>query len=377
MAVTVAELLRLSLFKTARLVSGRDGLDRNIEQISVFDCPFTPEDANIISKGDAFISGLHQFRDDPHTLVEFVRFLYLTETSCLLITDENMNLFTEDVIESLSSIPYPIISFPKQYSYVKIMETVRSQIFQYNRGGSSEWALHTILNQNVSGFDLREMIYQLNPSFESNIAVLSFFPKSAPLPAAASLDGLLKKQELFVFYQRHCMILVSDSDKGLLASRIKYLKSMLPSYVSDIFCGISSIYPLYDIKLAILNASFLLTKSSMTGNTFCTAEAFDSLDLLIAFRYDQSVQDYYKRLYNLIQTFDSDGNLELIKTIQTFILCKGSYKETAKSLSQHENTIRYRLNRLRGLLGMEDDVILFHETMSVFVKLHMLFSKTI
>ncbi|MDE6902086.1 MAG: helix-turn-helix domain-containing protein, partial [Lachnospiraceae bacterium] len=134
---------------------------------------------------------------------------------------------------------------------------------------------------------------------------------------------------------------------------------------------------LYDIKLAILNANFLLTKSTITGSDFCTAEAFDSLDLLIAFRYDQAVQDYYKRLYNLIQTFDNDGNLELIKTIQTFILCKGSYKETAKSLSQHENTIRYRLNRLRGLLGMEDDVILFHETMSVFVKLHLLFSKTV
>ena len=377
MAITVAELLRLSLFKTARLISGKDGLARRVEQISVFDCPFTPEDANIISKGDAFISGLYPFRENPHTLVEFVRFLYLTETSCLLVTDENIDLFTGDVLDVLSRIPYPIISFPKQYSYVKIMETVRSQIFQYNCGGSAEWALHTILNQNISGFDLREMIYQLNPSFESNIAVLSFFPKKTPLSGAASLDGLLKKQELFVFYQRHCMILASDSDKGLLASRVKYLKSSLPSHVSDVYCGISPIYPLYDIKLAILNANFLLTKSTITGSDFCTAEAFDSLDLLIAFRYDQAVQDYYKRLYNLIQTFDNDGNLELIKTIQTFILCKGSYKETAKSLSQHENTIRYRLNRLRGLLGMEDDVILFHETMSVFVKLHLLFSKTV
>ena len=69
MAITVAELLRLSLFKTARLISGKDGLARRVEQISVFDCPFTPEDANIISKGDAFISGLYQFRENPHTLV--------------------------------------------------------------------------------------------------------------------------------------------------------------------------------------------------------------------------------------------------------------------------------------------------------------------
>ena len=58
----------------------------------------------------------------------------------------------------------------------------------------------------------------------------------------------------------------------------------------------------------------MLTKSTMTGNTFCTAEAFDSLDLLIAFRYDQSVQDYYKRLYKpLVRIAYKDHAVPLVK----------------------------------------------------------------
>ena len=44
-------------------------------------------------------------------------------------------------------------------------------------------------------------------------------------------------------------------------------------------------------------------------------------------------------------------------------------KKTAKKLKQHENTIRYRINRLRNYLDVEEQPLLFHEIISLAVRI--------
>ena len=45
------------------------------------------------------------------------------------------------------------------------------------------------------------------------------------------------------------------------------------------------------------------------------------------------------------------------------------FKKTAKKLKQHENTIRYRINRLRNYLDVEEQPLLFHEIISLSVRI--------
>ena len=63
---------------------------------------------------------------------------------------------------------------------------------------------------------------------------------------------------------------------------------------------------------------------------------------------------------------------ELLNTVELYVENHGDYKKTAEQINQHENTVRYRINRVRSALGMENDLIRFHETISIASKLKLL-----
>ena len=59
---------------------------------------------------------------------------------------------------------------------------------------------------------------------------------------------------------------------------------------------------------------------------------------------------------------------EVLDTIKAFVKNKGDFKKTAFDVAQHENTVRYRINKLKTWLDMEDDNISFYETISLITK---------
>lgn len=372
MAVTVSDLLKLAVFQNARILFGKEGENRVINRISVFDCPVEPDDAEIIHVGDAFISGLLQFVGNPFAVVEFIQFLYRMDSSCLFITDENIQMFDEAVSLQLSQIPYPVICLSKQLSYAEILEAVNTKLLFHNYYMVSEMALDKILYSPIGGQDFCECIYRLNAGFKSFIAVLSIDCVQEQRVIIAGLSPLLRRSDLLIPYKRHYIFLISDAEQKLLTRRIVFLKGKLAALFTDLNCGISPVYELYDMKEAVLEADFMLEKSVVLQKEFCESGSFDAFDVLLACRRDKNIMKYYYRLYDAVNSYDRDGHLELLKTIQEFVFCKGSYRETAIRLSQHENTIRYRLNKLRSHLCMDDDEIVFHETISIFVKLHLL-----
>ena len=64
----------------------------------------------------------------------------------------------------------------------------------------------------------------------------------------------------------------------------------------------------------------------------------------------------------------AEHRVEIMNTLKAFVRNKGDYKLTALDVSQHENTVRYRMNKLRSWLDMDDDNISFYETISLIAK---------
>ena len=64
---------------------------------------------------------------------------------------------------------------------------------------------------------------------------------------------------------------------------------------------------------------------------------------------------------------------QYLNTIECFVSCKGDYTTTAEKLHQHANTIRYRVNKVRSSLGMDDNPIRFYETIALATKIRILF----
>ena len=79
-----------------------------------------------------------------------------------------------------------------------------------------------------------------------------------------------------------------------------------------------------------------------------------------------------KNYLNPITHNPSDSSKELIKTAIAYIKCEGNPKLTADNLFIHENTVRYRMNKLREKLDPNANDFVFYENLSLAIKIHLL-----
>lgn len=111
-------------------------------------------------------------------------------------------------------------------------------------------------------------------------------------------------------------------------------------------------------------------------------QAYDTLkktapELLMAFNDMDRLHDYYNEFIRKItaKTTMTDAE-ELIHTLEAFTEKCGDYHESAKALHLHVNTVRYRINKIRKYLGLENDVIVFHEKISIMMRIKQCIDKT-
>jgi DNA-binding PucR family transcriptional regulator len=94
-----------------------------------------------------------------------------------------------------------------------------------------------------------------------------------------------------------------------------------------------------------------------------TAEIYTSA-LLLATVPDDVRRSFAARLLDPLFDYDSRHQSELVRTLDTFLDCAGSWNTCAERLHVHVNTVRYRLRRIeeltrRDLSSMADRVDLF------------------
>ncbi len=112
--------------------------------------------------------------------------------------------------------------------------------------------------------------------------------------------------------------------------------------------------------------------------TVKTYDALSSIQLLTAVKDTQEAEDYYDAYLEALRTKITEENLpEMILTVENYVANSGDFKLTAEMMNQHVNTIRYRINRIKSALNMENDTIKFNETIAIAVKLRILLNREI
>ena len=62
---------------------------------------------------------------------------------------------------------------------------------------------------------------------------------------------------------------------------------------------------------------------------------------------------YAKDILKTTEDYDIENNSHLLNTLQVYIETNCDLTATAEKLSQHKNTIRYRLNKIKDLTGLD------------------------
>ncbi len=85
------------------------------------------------------------------------------------------------------------------------------------------------------------------------------------------------------------------------------------------------------------------------------------------------MRNYSVNILEKVISFDRENDGELFDTLRILVDVCGDIQAVSEKMHVHKNTIRYRVNRAREILNMEEDPT-FMEQISVAVKIYELYS---
>ncbi|MCC7369886.1 MAG: helix-turn-helix domain-containing protein [Chloroflexi bacterium] len=142
-----------------------------------------------------------------------------------------------------------------------------------------------------------------------------------------------------------------------LAERLrKRLSSLLAS--GQVTVGVGRHHPgIAGLALSFREAEQALAigRALLGGDRSVHFEHLGVQRLLFQLRDNSELASFYDDLLGKLQAHDERQGAGLVNTLEAFFECHGNHVRTAQRLHLHRNTLLYRLDRARGVLGVDLD----------------------
>lgn len=361
-------------FKGVKILAGKEGLYRNVTGISTIDLRKEFITLDCIDMGDLYMTSLHQYANecDQNVLWDFIKILINKNCSGLIIIScDNIGRITPSIIKKCDDARFPILYFGEAKKYSDLMKAVNKYIAIEIYNASRTYRLQKVLSETLTEKEILSILDSFESEIQSYILVITYAGdiNSDSLKREFSLKTLKSGCDAFIDCNYVKYYILSAKSPEALNNHKNVIKRMIKECFDIYAMGESNIYLKNDFKKALLEATNAYKISKNTGKTEFSFPRISSYNI-IATTYDTSeAREYYKAFVQIIGEYASDEHKsEIMETVKAFVNNKGDYKATAKAVNQHENTIRYRISKLKSWLEMDDDNISFFETISLITK---------
>lgn len=383
MNIEMRTLLMDKLFENSCVLAGRDGLTRSVKRISVFDCPcvLSSLEHKIFCEGDLFITCLEQFRDEVDD--QALRFYLECQiqsgaAGLLVVTDDRIDLLTPGLLKMCDESRFPVVLIPEDYPYAAIIDTVHRYITFDTYNTINKLRLDKIMYEDLSDAARSEVLYSINPMVKKYIRAIFIQGIFNSDVAQIELQNYYFKREndIFVRTEQGMVILLSEDRQEKAAMILETCLVRIKEFLDNPVIGYSRFFQKEACHKALKEAKLALETAKAMNMTVRSYDALSSMQLLTTIKDTQEAEDYYDAYLAALRTKIAEENLpEIILTIEKYVANSGDFKLTAEQLNQHVNTIRYRVNRVKSALHMENDTVKFNETIAIAVKLRILLNR--
>lgn len=382
MAITIHEALEFDSFKGFKIIAGNKGLSKKITNIGILDYEMGDLIEENFIEGEFVISTLMVIKDNIEELYKIVEKMISVKISGLAIKSVYFNTIPDKVIELADKNSFPIMIFSETYFEHIITEfaKVRAERKEYE---ALALKIDNILYGNLNNLIIKKIAREINRNFkEKNIVAFCkrrsnensihnriFFSKED----YKSSNKIISYKDGYIFIDTFEEI-GSKEVKNLIVKRLGECGITTHEYI----IGVSSLYN----KLGELGNSI---KESMYSFKYSIAynkdiSFFDEIGvnkILIPLIDNPWVLKYYNEIIEPLIVYDENNDTELLKTAVKYIENNGDIKATAIELFQHNNTIRYRIERISKILYKNCDNIHFYEELAIGIRIYNLLNNVL
>jgi purine catabolism regulator len=384
--ITFETLLQLPPLRKMNVIAGHGGLSREIKVVSVIDAP----DSHKWLKGGEFIlTSAYMFGEDEQFLELMLTNLIEAGSSGLGIKrGRHLKAVPANVIATANKHQFPLIEIPFSFGWSNVIAVYYELLYSGAEDSRQAAAPGQKEQKNTDNIDKAQLYREFVPdlfSGQASPADIRRFEKLRParqgLYTGAAfihsednttvlhkLSDAMQSSRLARKGQANCYIIeeaLENEAIALLEVQLDEGNDALLEWQSTMWedleyyvCGqdsdsiaVGRFYP----QLVEVVASLREAKEAYAiGRALCPAKHCYPYTLLSAFSALQDADprkvdlSYAELLANTKAGVSVDG----ILTLETYIDC-GTYKKTAEALFIHENTLRYRLQKISDLLHLD------------------------
>lgn len=379
--ITVLDVLALPIMGNARLKAGHGGLSRPIQYVNILDNRFddTTTSDQLPKYGDNFyITSMYHGKDDPEYIINVLLHFIEVEAAAVCIIDEYVDQLPEQAYALCNGADLPLLFIDKDTPYPIIISSIMELKLSYQKAHQTEALLFTLSAQYNSEDQVEAILKQLNTNFLSNVLAFHILHAETDCPDNSKanqlqLIGQFNEQSNSFASEYKGGILVIQSFADIAPSKIEELikktVSMIHHLLRGTVIGVSQTHYLMEIGVAITEATTAVKSGACCIEDMICFHELGPIRLLMDLQGKPALNNYFYEIYQPLADYDKSHNSNLLDTIYSFIENKMDYIRTSKSMFVHENTVRYRLSKVKSLIPYGISDLDFEQTLYLFYKI--------
>lgn len=378
MAITILEATRLNTFKNFKLISGFDGLNNLIEKVGILDWEFFSDMKGQFIKGEFVLSSLLFAKDNSEFILEAVKNLAEDGACGLAVKNIYYDELPSEVVEYANLKSFPIFIFDTGTYFEDIITEVMEKIKAFDNFDLLEGKIDILIKQNLNKTSVKEMAFEINGSFKDQLFALYCKKKthSDNSSLLSSVKNLVKNKQLSLYstalrYRGGILLIYTDEKIRSQRSILNYALDSLDINREEYYIGVSDLhYNLGELNDAINESIYAEKTGEASGRSFNEFNDIGIYMILFPYINDLWINKFYNKIIQPIKIYDEKYNTQLFDTAVKYVENDGKIVETSEALFLHKNTVRYRINKIKELLHMENHEGSFYEQLSISIKLY-------
>ena len=356
MALTVKDILELPCGEKMTLLAGKKGLDRPVVTVEIADYEFDPDvnyDAAFGMETDGFIITSFLFaKNDPSLIIKAIKQMYDIGMSCVAYKKIIYDELSPEVIAFANEKSFPIITIDNDLWFENIVFDIMYAVQFDDKVYLSEEKIDSMLsgNMNRSELDiiLKGISLKLRPYVSAVYIAEASLDAGRILRSFYLLKGFQSKGLMVRYGDGLFLITTSSREDHRSHDLIRREAFELLGIAEDTSMGMSDVHQKTALDSAFREGwQWYISSVVEMESCDCFGRTGICRVLLPALDNEESIAF----ATDFLSVFADKTDLQ--ETAQEYIRNGGDITRTAADLHCHQNTIRYRLGRIRELTGLQ------------------------
>lgn len=349
-------------FKEFRLLTGKFGIDKKISNIGIHDYESLEQISKTFGKGDFVLTTLFACKDDELMAEEYICALLDAGVSGVAIKEVFYKELPKTCIEKAEAKKIPLMFYPEHIYVEDIIVKIKNLLNEKKYNETLENTIKSIIDGTISGEQETYFKSKTNPSNLPNTAVVYVKQKNINGSKMKSDIKNVKKAVSALPYNKD--VFLTEYDNGIMGfisyeyeNKGKNNLEMCLNSLGDI----TEYYIGYEIENAKKRDLKQTINNAITAARVCKYEKENKMPfedigvykMILPEKKNLGLIKYSNEIISKIKKYDIKYNSSLFTTAEKYIDNNGDVGRTAEDLHQHANTIRYRISKIKELLGYD------------------------